>query len=127
MSGKRIVATVILLLLMFMSTVGQTSEQLLQAGADLNQASSASMLTGVITTVLVSTQMVLIPLICRLVKKEKLPQKSGKQISLWNSIGMFLVSVVISTMQLPLPIGVGGMGALIFYFINKWLFVAEED
>lgn len=127
MSGKRIVATVILLLLMFMSTVGQTSEQLLQAGADLNQASSASMLTGVITTVLVSTQMVLIPLICRLVKKEKLPPKSGKQISLWNSIGMFLVSVVISTMQLPLPIGVGGMGALIFYFINKWLFVAEED
>lgn len=126
MSGKRIAAIVILVLLMFMSTVGQVSQQMLQAGADFDQASSGSFMTGVITTVLVCVQMVLIPLICRLVKKERLPNKSGKQICLWNSIGMFLVSVVISTMQLPLPIGVGGVGALIFYFINKWLFVAEE-
>jgi cell division protein FtsB len=67
--------------------------------------------------------MMVVPFIARMAKKEQLPYKSGKQLCMWNSIIMFVLSAVL--LVLTEVNFIGGVGAIIFYFINKWIFVSD--
>lgn len=57
--------------------------------------------------------------------KRKLEYKNGKRICFWNSAGWFIVSVIVA-MATRISL-VGGLGVLMFYFINKWTFVETEE
>lgn len=77
---------------------------------------------------IISAVMMIIPFIWRLVNGERLEFTKGKKICKWNSIGMFVLSIIISLAVLDGSgfMGIGGLGALMFYYINKWLFVYDE-
>ncbi|MDD2392256.1 MAG: SHOCT domain-containing protein [Bacilli bacterium] len=72
-----------------------------------------------------SVAMMIIPFIWRLVNREKLPFAKGKKICMWNSIILFILSIIL--MAVVETSFIGGLGALIYYYINKWLFVNEKD
>ena len=99
---------------MFLATTGQMAESAALAGQDMDLVFPAALLTSL----LVSAMMMAVPGVCRLVKKERLPIKSGKRICLWNSILLFVIPTILGNNL------IGGLGAICFYFINKWLFVA---
>lgn len=69
--------------------------------------------------------MMVVPLICRMANKDKLPNKRGKRICLWNSVVLFVLSIVL--LALVEISFIGGIGAVVFYFINKWVFVRQCD
>ena len=124
MKKKNTGIIVFLLVLMFMSSLGSALSELLNMGIDYDSARSQALLFALISTTVASLFMMMAPLMSRLVNKEKLPHKGGKRICLWNSIIMFVCS---SALMATTGMGfIGGVGALIFYFINKWLFVKEE-
>jgi hypothetical protein len=66
--------------------------------------------------------MILIPLIFRIVNKKRLDYVKGKRICLWNSLGLFSISIILTLLGGNI-IGVGGLGALIYImlFINKMI------
>lgn len=47
-----------------------------------------------------------------------MPYKGGKALCVWNSILLFILPIILFGQGL-----VGGIGAIFFYFINKWIFV----
>lgn len=124
--SNHVVAIILLVLLMFAATVGLNGEAKLEAGADFDTAYAESVVEALITVGLVSVVMMIIPVICRLANGQRLPYESGNKLCTWNSVGIFLASVACQAMELPIPVAVGGLGALCFYFINKWLFVSEK-
>lgn len=67
-----------------------------------------------------------IPFLLKKKNKGLLEYNKGKGICLWNSIIWFFVSVFL-TILLGFTIGVGGIGAVMYYFINKWAFVEEKE
>ena len=67
----------------------------------------------------------LFPLIMRLKNNDKLDYKIGEKICMWNSIIIFFLSLIIKEEFNFFPIG--GMGALIYFYINLWLFVDEKE
>ena len=69
--------------------------------------------------------MVFIPFICRLSEKKRIEYEEGRKICKWNSIILLIISL-----SMKVTVGfaiVGGLGALFFYFINKWLFVQDKE
>ena len=86
-------------------------------------------LYGLIDTAIITFIMMFIPFICRLVNKKKLDLNIGKKLCKWNSIIMFVLSIIITGIITNFEgfMGIGGLGALAFYFINKWLFVNENE
>ena len=122
MEKKKIWWIVGLLTLMWASVAGQHMEYIDTLGY------GKCCLAGLIDVVIITSIMMIIPFICRLVNKERLDFIKGKKICKWNSIGMFILSVI---MTVALDgngfVGIGGVGALIFYYINKWLFVSDEN
>lgn len=84
---------------------------------------------GIRDSLIVSFIMMLIPAIARIINKSRLEFNKGKKICKWNSVIFFILSIIISTILLNGNgfVGIGGVGAFIFYFINKWIFVEETD
>ena len=79
---------------------------------------------ALIDVIIISIVMVAVPFILRLINGKKFDIERGRKICKWNSILLFVFSVILMS---ALEIGiVGGLGALIYYYINKWLFVDEE-
>lgn len=114
-----------LMLLMFASSFGGTIETLLRADMDYDAAGLYGLLISLANMLLVSAVMMAVPFICRMVNKDKLPYKKGKRICLWNSIILFVMSsVLLAFVETGF---IGGIGAIIFYFINKWVFVHQYD
>lgn len=111
------------ILLVFLSTLGQTSEKALNAGVGFETASKYSFLYTLLIVAIISVILMAVPLICVIVKKRKLSAKKGNLLCVCNSIIACMLSFAASTIGFPLA--VGGLGALMFYFINKWLFVDE--
>ena len=83
---------------------------------------------GLFDTLISSLIMMAIPFLAKIINKGKLPLKKGKRICLINSILLFIISLALFVF---FGIGfVGGLGAIMFYFMNKWLFVdldGEQD
>lgn len=89
-----------------------------------------ALLIGLFIIIVLSIEMMIVPFIVRLFNKERLDIKKGKLICSWNSIIAFILSFALLDVAEELGIsvvGVGGIGAIIYYYINKWLFVHNED
>lgn len=71
-----------------------------------------------------SVAMMIVPFIWRLVNKERFTCQKGKKICKWNSIIIFIISIILTASSGVSVIG--GLGAVMYYFINKWLFVNED-
>ncbi len=116
---RKILWSILLIILMYMSSYGQylnNDNYYLQ-----NNASRLALIDLVVCTSI----MMAIPFVWRLINRKKFNAKKGKRICMWNSIILFIISTItMVTMKIPF---IGGVGALIFYFINKWLFVDENS
>lgn len=121
MKKEKIYTILFLLVLMWMSVTGQY--------LTMSEFNDDAWLYGTIDIIIISVMMMIIPLIFRLFNKERLDIKKGKSICKWNSIGMFICSSALfaGILGVEKSGGIGGIGALIYYYINKWLFVYDED
>lgn len=121
MEKRQIAWIICLFILMWMSVTGQY--------LNVPELFDSAWWLGFVDMIVISIVMMVIPFICRLVHKERIDTIKGKKICKWNSIGMFLLSVILSIAILDGngSMGIGGVGAIIFYFINKWLFVYDEN
>ena len=128
--GKIIIAFV----LMYMSTQGQLIEEWLNMYSDMygvpvselpdigvsySSITKEVALISCVSLCISTVVMMLVPFIVRMVKRKRLPYISGKRLCMWNSIVLFVLPLIVGKQV------VGGLGALIYYFINKWLFVDE--
>lgn len=70
---------------------------------------------------------ILVPFIIKTIKKEKLSVASGRLICFLNSFYMLVISIIIIPEILDsAKVCISGIiGALVFYFINSWLFIDE--
>lgn len=114
-TDKKIGWIIFLLFLLYASSSGNY----LNSGDDYLYDNSSWL--ALIDLVIVSVAMMIVPFIWRLINKELLPFKKGKRICMWNSIILFIVSIILSATS-GISI-IGGIGAVIYYFINKWFFV----
>lgn len=125
MKNKNVGKIILFYILMFLSSFGGTIEQLLQNDYDYNYAMGYGLLITLLNILIVSLVMMIVPFICKISKKELLPFKIGKRICLWNSIALFILSCILMSF---INIGfIGGIGAVFFYFINKWIFVEPRS
>lgn len=120
MERKKIWWAIGLLVLMWMSVTGQY--------LSVPGLYDSAWWLGLIDVGVITAVMMIVPFICRLVNRERLETIKGKKICKWNSIGMFILSVVLTVALSDGNgfVGIGGVGALIFYYINKWVFVYDE-
>lgn len=121
MNKGKILRIIGLLFLMWASVAGQYMNYIDALGY------GKCCLAGLIETAVISLVMVLIPMIFRLVNKNRLEYNKGRKICKWNSILLFILSIFLSVINDGLLIGIGGIGAIMFYYINKWLFVYDEN
>ena len=103
--------------------------QLSSAGQYLNNGVSFARATifGFFSMIITSIIMMIIPFLVRYSNKDLLEYNYGKKICIWNSISIFIISIVINITTNGKYIIIGGLGALIYYFINMWLFVSERN
>ncbi len=94
--------------------------------------SSYIVLYAILEFLIVSLMMRIVPTI-QYLKKGLMEYPQGKKLCIWNSVIGFCVSVII-TVASGLGAGVGGIGAISFYFINmftcvepKWLYKMREE
>ena len=125
MKRKHTGKIILLLLLMFASSYGQYVEELLNADMDFDSAGSYAFWISLVNVCLITVAMMIVPFIAKIVKGTKLPYVGGKKLCLWNSVVMFIISILL--MAIFDSGFVGGVGALIYYFINKWVFVSDSD
>lgn len=118
MEKKKIWWVVGLLFLMYCSSYGNY----LNSGDEYLYDNSSWL--ALIDLLIYSVALMTVPFIWRLVNKERFDCIKGKKICKWNSIIAFIISIIL-TLSMEISI-VGGLGAVIYYFINKWLFVDED-
>lgn len=113
--------SIFLIIFMFTTLGGQYIEY----GYSIEQSTIAALIDIVIITFI----MMFVPLCFRIHNKKLLEYKKGKKICKYNSIIAFILSVIL-TVTLNKEntfVGVGGLGCLIYYFINMCFFVSEMD
>lgn len=105
-----------LLLLLYMSASGSYINGGLFSDSEI-------FLFGLIDLLVMSFILMIVPFIWRILNKQKFSCEKGKKICKWNSIIVFVVSLILS---ISTGYGIiGGLGAVFYYYINKWLFVDE--
>lgn len=114
-----------LMVLMFVSSYGSNIETLLQANVEYDKAGGYALLYSVIGLCGSALIAMIIPLACRLIMGKKLSHKWGKLLCVVNSIIALVISAILQ--EVFDILFVGGIGAIIYYFINKWLFVAGKE
>lgn len=125
MENKHVGKIILFYILMFISSFGGIIEELLRNDYDYDYAMGYGLLITLLNILIVSLVMMVVPFICKISKKELLPFKTGKRICLWNSITLFILSCILMSF---INIGfIGGIGAVFFYFINKWIFVEPRS
>lgn len=109
-----------LLFLIYMSVTGQY--------LNMEETYDYAMLYGLIDTIIISVIMMLVPFIMRLVNKSKFKYDKGKRICRNNSVIFFIISVVLNIVFDDFGF-IGGLGALIYYYINMAVFTLgiEEE
>lgn len=108
----RILAALLIIFLIYFSMAGEylNNYEFVQASV-----------FAFINTCLITLLMIFIPGIIRIIKKERLNYNWGCRIALANSIIIFLISFIVSY-SLDTNIGIGGLGAILYFFINMLLF-----
>lgn len=105
-----------------MTSFGAYAEEFAQQGASFDTTASQSLVFALADLFFTALIMMIVPLICRLINRKRLARKRGNRLCLWNSIILFLgLNIILLTISEVSFIG--GIGALFFYFINKWSFV----
>jgi len=98
----------------------------IQAGSYLNAGiytDQQSNMYAVIDLLIISTICMIVPLVWRILNHQKFACEKGKKICRWNSIIVLIISLILKA---GTEIGlVGGLGSVVYYYINKWLFVDE--
>jgi len=125
MENKHIGKIFILFLLIFLSSLGSNAEALMQANVASDTAFAYTLLYTILGLCFSAFLSMTIPFACKVIRGEKLPHKKGKWICIFNSIFAFVVSIVLQGLYNILV--VGGIGAIFYYFINKWMFVSDRD
>jgi len=69
--------------------------------------------------------MMLVPFIFQIINRGELEFEKGKNICKYNSIVLFVISVLLKVIANMMFIG--GLGAIIYYYINLKLFVGKEN
>lgn len=118
MQKKKIWWIIGLLFLLYCSASGNY----LNSGDDYLYDNSSWL--ALIDLVICSVAMMIVPFIWRIINKRRFELQKGKKICKWNSIIIFIISIIM-TASGGVSI-IGGLGAVMYYFINKWLFVDEE-
>ena len=119
MSEKRSWSILGMFALMYISNVGAYLDALIEINSGL------AFLYALIDLLIISVFMMAIPFVIWLIRRKKFTYKIGKIICICNSIGVFLIMNIIA---IEFNLGsVGGIGAIFYYFINKWLFVEEKS
>lgn len=107
---------IILLVLLWASSSGQY----LNNGFELSQAN----IYGLIDIAVASVLMLCYPFISRIINKEQIEYYECRSICIGNSIILFIVSLVLTA---TIGFGfVGGLGAVMYYYINMNLFSAPK-
>ena len=118
MNEKRLVTTIVIFVLMWVTAAGGY----LNSGNE--QLFEKAYLIAAIDLLIISLITMCIPCVVWLINHRELEYKKGKRLCLWNSIVVFFVSAVLSV-EFGFT-AIGGLGAIAFYFINKWIFVSDE-
>lgn len=119
MEKKKIWWTIGLLFLLYCSSSGNY----LNSGDQYLYDNSSWL--ALIDLLICSFALMIVPFVWRLINKRRFDAVKGKKICRWNSIILFIISII---MQVAMEISIiGGLGALMYYFINKWLFVDETQ
>ena len=121
MEKKKILWIILLLFFMFLSCAGQYIE--------IVESYNKSLCLGARDTIIITGIMIIVPAIYRIKNKSRMDLIKGKKVCKWNSIIIFALSIILSVVLLNGNgfVGIGGVGAFIFYFINKWIFVEEKE
>ena len=108
-----------ILLIFFMW--GSLGGQYVESGYSLEESS----LVALKDTAVISIIMMIVPLCFRLYNKAPLEYEKGEKICRYNSIIAFCLSIVLTIVVMNGNgfFGIGGLGAIIYYFVNKWMFV----
>lgn len=96
----------------------------------MSEFSYDAIIMATFNIIILTIQMMIIPLICRIVNRDRLDINKGNAICKWNSIGVYIITIIFIIVILDgrtSNIVVDGLGAIIFYYINKWLFVYDKD
>lgn len=107
---------IILLAIIWASSSGQY----LNDGFDLAQSSISALIDIFVASII----MLCYPFVSRMVNKEQIEYYECKNICIWNSIIMLIISLI-STATIGLGF-VGGLGAVMYYYINMNLFSASK-
>ncbi len=110
--------TAIFMGLMYLSLFGDIQQHYYQIGKEVGLA----FLTAALELLIISAITMAIPFVCKAIKGNRLARKKGKLLCLLNSIFLFIVPIIIFGRGF-----LGGIGAIFFYFINKWMFVDESN
>lgn len=125
MENKHTGKIILFYVLMFTSSFGEMMGELLRNGYAYDYAVGYGFLSTLLSICVISIALMLVPFICKIIKERPLAYKTGKKICLWNSIVLFVLSCVLMSFT---GVGlVGGIGAIFFYFINKWIFVESPS
>lgn len=113
--------SILLIFFMWASLGGQYIE--------LGYSFEESSLAALIDTAVISVIMMIIPLCFRLYNKAPLEYEKGEKICRYNSIITFVLSIFLTVIVMNGNgfFGIGGLGAIMYYFINKWLFVVNKE
>lgn len=118
MKKENIGKIILLLLLLYCSAVGNY----LNSGEDYLYKNAK--LLGLIDLVACTLVLIIVPFTWRMINGKRFNCEKGKSICKWNSIIILVISIIL---MISIKFGfVGGIGAIIYYFINKWLFVDEN-
>lgn len=113
-----------LLFFIWFSVTGILLEQWYNAGYG-DEHSIICYWLGLKYLMVVSIILMVVPLVLVLINKDKLSTKNGKNICMWNSIIFLVISMILYSSNNLFFITF--IDAIIYYFINKWLFVYDED
>lgn len=113
---KRYIIAIGLMLIIYMSACGNY----INAGVTDNKI----YLYGLIDFLIISVIMIAVPFFLKM--SNKLNDENGKKICVNNSLIIFILSILATIMSEGTNnFGIGGLGAIFYYFINMNLFVQE--
>lgn len=115
---KRYIIAIGLMLIIYMSACGNY----INAGVTDNKI----YLYGLIDFLIISVIMIAVPFFLKM--SNKLNDENGKKICVNNSLIIFILSILATIMSEGTNnFGIGGLGAIFYYFINMNLFVQETN
>lgn len=111
--NKRMIYALLLILLLYVFSAGQYL-------GNEGTHDSANFL-ALFDLVVISTVMMIVPLILRIKNNSMFDFEKGKKICMYNSLIMFGLSII-SIIILGGMYFIGGLGSLLYYFINMFIF-----